>query len=290
LTIAGPLDEAEMREECSIIITTRDSARTLGSVLRSARSQTVPTEVVVVDNFSTDETVELASSMGATVVTAGDERSRQRNEGARVATGDWLLFVDADMELSPDLVESCLEGCRESGAQAAIIPQSARGEGFFARARAFEKSCYQHDDELEAPRFFSKALFTRVGGYDPELVAAEDWDIAARVRSSGVDVVRVTGTLEHLDGRIRLADVYRKMEYYSGSLIAYRAKHPELSKRQMNPIRAALLRQWPQVLRKPHLGIGLVLLKCAETAGFLTGAVKQKLRERRNDPANGIVE
>jgi glycosyltransferase involved in cell wall biosynthesis len=279
-----------MGDECSIIITTRDSARTLGSVLRSARSQTIPSEVVVVDNFSTDETVELASSMGATVLMAGNERSRQRNEGARVARGDWLLFVDADMELSPDLVESCLEGCRESGAQAAIIPQSARGEGFFARARAFEKSCYQHDDELEAPRFFSKSLFTAVGGYDPGLVAAEDWDIAARVRSSGVDVVRVTGTLEHLDGRIELADVYRKMEYYSGSLIAYRAKHPELSKRQMSPVRTALLRQWLRFFRKPDLGIGLVLLKCAETAGFLTGAVKHKLRERRNAARSGMVD
>jgi glycosyltransferase involved in cell wall biosynthesis len=279
---------SETKARCSIIITTRDSAETIETVLRSARAQTVSSEVLVIDNFSADGTAELASSMGVSVVPAGDERSRQRNEGARVAKGDWLLFVDADMELSPDLVATCLDACRRNGAQAAIIPQSSRGEGFLARARAFEKRCYMNDEDLEAPRFFSRELFMRLGGYDPALVAAEDWDIAARVRSGGAKVVRVTGTLQHLDGRLRLTDVFRKMEYYSGSLISYRAKHPELAKRQMSPIRRAFVRRWLQILRKPQLALGILLLKGAEVSGFLTGALKHRLRHS-NDAAEEIL-
>jgi glycosyltransferase involved in cell wall biosynthesis len=266
---------------CSIIVTTRNSAATIHRVLKSALQQTIASEVVVVDNFSTDVTAEIARSLGAKVFQVAGERSFQRNAGAKLATGDWLLFVDADMVLSPDVVQSSFTECSKTGADAAVIPQSAEGYGFLAKARAFEKACYVGDDFLEAPRFFSRDLFEQIGGYDPNLVAAEDWDIAARVHAQAAVVTRSQGQLIHLDGRIRLSEVFRKMQYYSPSLLAYRAKHPDLAARQMSPFRGAWWRHWVSLSRRPLLFAGIVLLKSTEVIGFLVGAVKAKTRDRR---------
>jgi glycosyltransferase involved in cell wall biosynthesis len=125
---------------CSIIVTTRNSARTIRQVLQSATRQTLSAELIVVDNFSSDGTPEIAKTYGAKLVSAGDERSRQRNEGASISTGDWLLFIDADMIMSPDVVLSCVTGCLKAQADAAIVPQFAEGQGFLAKARLLPRT------------------------------------------------------------------------------------------------------------------------------------------------------
>ena len=60
-------------------------------------------EVIVADNFSTDDTRLIAKSMGAKVVSVSKRRiAAARNGGASVATGDILCFIDADSALHPD--------------------------------------------------------------------------------------------------------------------------------------------------------------------------------------------
>ncbi len=67
-------------------------------------------EVIVVDNNSTDKTAELARQTGAKVVFEPvNQIGLARNAGAAVATGDWLLFVDADSLLNPDMVADILQ-------------------------------------------------------------------------------------------------------------------------------------------------------------------------------------
>lgn len=67
-------------------------------------------EVIVVDNNSTDKTAELAKQAGAQVVFEPiNQIGRARNAGAAAASGDWLLFVDADSLLNPGMVGNILE-------------------------------------------------------------------------------------------------------------------------------------------------------------------------------------
>ena len=64
-------------------------------------------EVLVIDDFSTDATVALAQASGARVVThaLNGDWSQQRNFAVGEATGDWILFVDADERISPPLAD-----------------------------------------------------------------------------------------------------------------------------------------------------------------------------------------
>lgn len=62
------------------------------------------TELIVCDNNSTDATAEVARAAGATVVFEPvNQIARARNSAAAAATGDWLVFVDADSQPSPAL-------------------------------------------------------------------------------------------------------------------------------------------------------------------------------------------
>lgn len=68
------------------------------------RSCAFADEVLVVDGGSTDRTVEFATRAGARVVVRPfDDFARQRNHALAEATGDWVLFVDADERVTPAL-------------------------------------------------------------------------------------------------------------------------------------------------------------------------------------------
>jgi glycosyltransferase involved in cell wall biosynthesis len=86
--------------------------RCLQSVSTSIAENIKPSftsEIIVVDNNSTDNTARLARQAGARVVFEPiNQIGRARNAGAAQATGDWLLFLDADSELNPGLLADIL--------------------------------------------------------------------------------------------------------------------------------------------------------------------------------------
>ena len=87
-------------------------ARCLQSISTSLADNLQPgftSEIIVVDNNSTDKTANLARQAGAQVVFEPiNQIGRARNAGAAKATGEWLLFMDADSVLNPGLLADIL--------------------------------------------------------------------------------------------------------------------------------------------------------------------------------------
>lgn len=253
----------------SVIVPTRNSAGTLATCLESIRKQSYPKiEPIVVDNFSTDSTCGIATSFAARFYRTGPERSAQRNEGARQSKGVYLTFIDSDMELQPRVIEDCVRKADE-GYTAIIIPEISKGEGFWSRCRSLEKLCYIGDDDIEAARFFRRDVFFQHGGYDERIAGGgEDWDLPQRIRNRGGKVARIEARILHNEGRLELGTCLAKKYYYGKTIGIYRKKHPELARRQLWPVRPALIRNWRLFLLDPLHGCGLVILKGAEfTAG-----------------------
>ena len=84
----------------SAVVLTHNSAATLASALKSLA---FANEVLVIDDHSTDQTLEIAKSYKAIVTThtLGDDFAEQRNLGLQLARHEWVLFVDSD-EVVPD--------------------------------------------------------------------------------------------------------------------------------------------------------------------------------------------
>ena len=100
----------------SIVIPAFNEERLIERCLQSISASIAPnvtssftSEIIVVDNNSTDNTGNLARQAGARVVFEPiNQIGRARNAGAAEATGDWLLFLDADSELNPGLLADIL--------------------------------------------------------------------------------------------------------------------------------------------------------------------------------------
>jgi len=86
---------------CSVVILTRNEEAMVERAIASAR---FADEILIVDSGSTDATVAIAEAAGARVVVRPfDDFARQRNFALEQATGEWVLFVDADERVTPAL-------------------------------------------------------------------------------------------------------------------------------------------------------------------------------------------
>jgi glycosyltransferase involved in cell wall biosynthesis len=265
----------------SVIVPTRNSARTLEACLLGIRSQVyTPVELVVIDNGSSDETCRIASRYADVVESYGPERSSQRNRGARLARGDFLMFVDSDMTLSPRVVGDCVDSTHVSGAPGVIVPEVSIGQGFLARCRALERSCYLGDDKIEAARFFRRLAFEESGGFDESLTAFEDWDLSKRI-AAGRQFPRIVSLISHDEGRLRLGIVLAKKRDYGASFLYYWRKHGRSSLSQANPVvRMAFMRNWRRLLRHPVLTLGFLSLKTLEAGAAIWGVIEANIHNR----------
>lgn len=266
-------------ETVSVVVPTRNSEQTLEACLASIRGQTYGAlELVVVDNFSGDATPEIARRYAHVFEQAGPERSAQRNRGAELASGAYLLMIDSDMVLDERVVEDCVDTARAEEVAAIVIPERSIGEGFWAACKALERSCYVGDDTIEAPRFFTSDVYRRHGGFDETMVAGEDWDLAERLRPT-VRFGRAQGEIRHLEGNLRLRDTVRKKFFYGRRLGGYLARHPEVSRRQLVLIRPAFVRHRRRLARRPLVTAGMVVMKTAEFAAGALGLALARLRK-----------
>ncbi len=261
----------------SVVVPTRNSAGPLRSCLESIRRQTYsPVEVIVVDNNSSDGTTEVARAFTESVYTQGPERSAQRNRGAREAKGSYLLFVDSDMVLSPDVIAQCVRMMTDGqGVKGIVIPETSVGEGFWSRCKALERSCYVGDPTIEAARFFDRATFEALGGYDEELTGPEDWDFSQRVARLG-RLGRADAYITHLEGRLTLGETMHSKFYYGKTMGVYMRKQPGSAARQLQLVRPAFVRHWRRLVAHPALTAGMIVMKIGEFAaggaGLISGA------------------
>ncbi len=254
---SGPVGEGRS-PSVTVVVPTKNAARTLAACLASLRSQTYPCRTVVVDNGSTDATVAIAEREADVVLHAGPERSAQRNHGARAFPAGVVGFIDADMVLAPTVVAEAVVAISE-GAGSVIVPERTVGSGFWVEVRAFERSFYDGSDAIEAARFFRWDVFERTGGFDEQLTGAEDWDLGESARQLA-PVARTTAVIEHDEGTIAYLDACRKKAYYAEGVRRY------VAKRGVSALWQASQRPWMHQPRKllNRCGAGLVVLKTGE--------------------------
>jgi glycosyltransferase involved in cell wall biosynthesis len=141
-------------------------------------------ELVVCDNNSTDRTAELARAAGATVVFEPiNQIARARNKGAEAATGDWLVFVDADSHPSAELFADAAAAI-ESG-KYIYGGCTIRLDGHYPVAsmvtRLWNGVSRMKKWAAGSFIFCEAAAFREIGGFDKNLFVSEELDLSNRL-------------------------------------------------------------------------------------------------------------
>jgi glycosyltransferase involved in cell wall biosynthesis len=257
----------------SVVVPTKDVGRTLRRCLESVRAQDHrPIELVVVDNFSTDDTFEIAQEFADVAVQLGPERSAQRNAAIERSTGEWILYIDADMVLEPDVVASAVAAALADRADGVFVPEDSFGPGFWTACRALEGRCCAGEPMIEAPRLIHRRVFEATGGFVADVAGQEDAELRMRMLRGGYRLTRSTGVIHHDEGRLTFAGVMRKRVYYGRSIPAYAAGQPGAVAGQGLATARALARSYRLLAADPVHAAGVVVLRGSEAVAYAIGA------------------
>ena len=118
----------------SVLVHTRNSGMTIRKHLESIRKQNYQEiEIVMVDNNSTDNTVQIAKEFIDTIYNHGPERSAQRNFAAKKAHGKYYLVPDSDMILGKHVIRNCVDLIENNpDVKAITIPEKSLCKGYYS--------------------------------------------------------------------------------------------------------------------------------------------------------------
>jgi glycosyltransferase involved in cell wall biosynthesis len=169
-------------------------------------------EVIVSDNASTDSTAEIARSRGCIVAgTAVRRIAAVRNAGAAAASGEILIFVDADARVHPgtfDEISSAMASGRFVGG-ATGVKVNCRSFGFALTYGLLMPWVWALRMDT-GPTFAFRRDFEAIGGYDETVFYAEDVDFLVRLKRHGRKDGRTLARL----GSVRALFDTRKFDRY----------------------------------------------------------------------------
>jgi hypothetical protein len=282
--------------EVSVVVAARDAGDALPRLLAALRAQTVPHELVVVDDGSRDGTAALATvrrrrSGGAYVA---------RNDGLAVARGDRIAFTDADCVPAPDWLERLLARDADVVAGAVRLPLGPRPSlaALVDAACGLDQERYveRSDFGVTANLLVRRAVVARVGPFNARLRSGGDSEWCLRAVTAGATLAYAADAVVEHPPRAAAGELVRKglrvgrglsdvRRVGAGPAIAQRRRYaapgllvrPTAFDRSLERLAAQGVR--PGRLGRARLAAGQVaLVQLPTAAGQLAGDARAVLR------------
>ncbi len=277
----------------SVVIPAYNARDTLGAQIEAVLRQDVDIEfeLVVVDNGSTDGTAELVQTYATTdhrvrlvSATSGRGPSHARNIGISAALAERVACCDADDIVGIGWLSAMNEGLAEHAAVAGVLDVeqlnnptviAARGATVAGSAGNFAGITFAHGCNLGIRR----STFNSVGGFNEDLRAGEEIDLAIRLAAQGVSVVELRDAIVHY--RYRADPKSQWNQAFEGGRVKPYLCRLLRSQARIAPPRLSGLRNWVWLVRTiPRLRNDALRLRwqwvLASRCGQLAGCVQYR--------------
>jgi glycosyltransferase involved in cell wall biosynthesis len=269
----------------SVNIATFNSAKTLVKCLDSVRSQVYKNiEIIIMDSYSKDKTLDIAKSYGARIVFA-DTLATARKAGADASRGDYILILDSDQILEPDVIKRCVYACEKEGYDGVTLFEKSliTANTFVERVIAYDKEIFhslQDDDPVKGtaiPRFFKASYFKKVEFEKNPPITFEHTIIHKKIVDMGAKIKFIDAYIWHHE-TTTIREVARKFFRYGYYYIPAYKFNKELAIHHSLPRRTYF---HYKSLKNPVLFAGLFYVYFVKAGAAFLGACAYALNINR---------
>lgn len=222
----------------SVIIPCYNCESTIEETIQSVIFQTYKNiEIICVNDGSKDNTLsklEKITSTNENIIYINQEnkgQSKTRNEGAKIAKGEYLFFLDADDKIADSYIEKCVKIIKNNIGVQIVYSLS---EYFGSRTGEwklpeFEIKSFLRDNCIPITALIRKEEFEKANGFDESLTFFEDWELWLKIIINGGKVYRIPETLffyrKHADKVSLTTQAWKEKMIISKNKLAIYNKH-----------------------------------------------------------------
>ena len=280
----------------SVIVPFFNSASTIACQLEALAGQrySEPWEVIAVDNNSTDLSRAIVeryrnhlANLRIVDAFARQSQAYARNVGAQEASGESLVFCDADDEVGVGWLVAMGEALSNYDFVACRLDFQKLNPGW--RRESFARA--QEDDLQKAyyPPYLlhagggslgiKRSVYEKIGGFDESLLVQEDTDYCFRVQLAGVTLHFVPGAVVHVRDRETLSASFRQARLWAQYQVLLYKRYRQLTGMKIERLWVAYFRRWKGLFwRLPQLRTKAGRAGWIRSLGWQIGRLEGSLR------------
>lgn len=184
----------------SVVVIGRNEGTRIDACMQSIHDalRVLSHEIVYVDSRSTDDSIARAKAHGARCFLLSEERTTAglgRYIGTKEAKGEYLLFLDGDMQLAPGFCENALMAIAQRGCDGVcgIRKDVYMRGGEIAGENDNYFGCTRERiaPEFGGAIFLTRAALDKCGGWSPDTIACEEAELYARLKAAGCTIIEL---------------------------------------------------------------------------------------------------
>ncbi|MBU5689297.1 MAG: glycosyltransferase [Candidatus Aenigmarchaeota archaeon] len=266
-----------MKGLVSVIIPTFNSEKTLERCLESVKNQSYKNiEIIVVDKFSKDKTVEIARKYKVKLIQGFLNKPQARNEGIRLSRGEFIFLMDSDFILTKNLIEECVEKIKEKRCDAIFINEEFEENSFLKKCRNIEKKIYDGQEIIEAPRFYTRNIISG-SFFDERIEGPDEYDFYFNLKNKGLKTCRIRNSkIILVENPLNIKKKFMHGKYFV--IFKEKNKNSIINKQISFNYRVSLLLK--SFKYSFFHGFGLLLIKYVEYMSFIFGILVGNFERR----------
>lgn len=211
----------------SVVVPTKNEAsfieQVLEALIREKEQYDLIFDITVVDNGSTDETVQLTKNFPVNLINTNRGVSHARNVGAEQSKGEIIAFIDGDVVIRSgwskavtDLVERQGENWNRMvfGSAVEIPDQAVWIEKIWFKSTGERKQAHNHINS--GNMLIARTFFNEIGGFDEKMSSSEDLDLCQRAKLNGGILLEDTAIAAVHLGFPKTLSAFMKRELWHG--------------------------------------------------------------------------